>query len=600
MTITASFGLDLADGMSGPADDAAGALERLKAKMEADTKALREMQAAMKRLTSGTVTNVEAVRALQSRMQTARDSIAGAQAKIVQLGGSLDPVAKRARVASQNFGSFSNAAASMPGPLGRMVGSLSALRGVLAGGALAGGLLAIAAAAAAVLVGIAAVTVALARFAIAHGDARRAELLHLEGLIELRRGMGAVGDAGELQGTIDRVARSSAVGRDRLSELAQGLYRVRLRGRDLRQSLETLATIEAATGEEGVRLWRGRVVAAARLGRATEMQGRIQERFGRLARRQMLGLDAQGRKLRESFSALFDDVVVERFLEGLHSITELFSQNTETGRALKGIIDTLVQPLVDQITAGMPLVKQFFKGIVIGALIASIGVNVVRTELAKAFGDDTIGRVDLMRVALWAGVAAVGALVLAVVAAVTVFAALAAVLASLPAILLVVPATIAGVIYGLYRLVRWVGDQDWPEIGRSIVDGIVSGIRSRAATMAQQLRILAADARHTVESALGIRSPSRVFAQIGMQIPRGFAQGVESAAPIASRAVDDMARGTVPDAAAMPSSSTSIDVGGVTVLVQGGTDVGGDELETRIRRAIVEAFEGIAIHAGAT
>jgi prefoldin subunit 5 len=598
-TPTATFGLDLKDGMSAPADDAAAALERLKAKMEADTKALREMQAAMKRLTSGTVSNVAAVQALQSKMQLARDSIARAQSKVIDLGGSLGPVAKRVHVASGGFDRLNGALSGLPGPLGSIVGRFTALQGVLAAGAIPAGLLAIVAAAGAVLVGIGVLTVALARYAIAHGDARRQELLHLEALVELRRGMGAVGNASEIQQTIDRVARSSALARDRISELAQGLYRARLRGRDLRESLEMLSTVEAATGEEGARLWRGRIVAAARLGRATEMNTRIQQRFGRLARQQTLGLDAQSRKLRESFDALFDGVVVDRFLEGLHSITELFSQNTETGRALKSIVDTLVQPLVDQVTAGAPLVKRFFQGIVIGALIAAIGLNVLRNKLADAFGDELIGRVSMMRVALWAGVIVVGALVLAVVAAAAVFAALAASVASFVAVFLIVPTLLVGFVYAIYRGIRWLAEQDWSAIGRSIIDGVASGIRERARVFMQQLRILAADARATLANAFEIRSPSRVFARLGAQLPAGLAQGVERAAPIAAAAVDDMAGGAMPGAVSA-ANSTSVSVGDVHIVVQGGADVGGDELERRIRNALTEAFEGLAIHAGAT
>jgi hypothetical protein len=596
---TASFALDLEDGMSGPAESAAGALEKLKAKLEADTKALRQMQAAMKQLTSGTVTNVAAVRALQAKMNAAKESIASTQAKYIELGGTFDGTGKKAKKLGGDIG---GALQGLPGPLGRLVSSFGSLKGALAAGAIVGGLLAIAAAAAAVLVGTVALTVAIARYAITQGDARRSELLHLESLTMLRSMYSrTAGSAAEMQAAIDRVARSSALGREQIAGMASGLHRAGLRGAAFRETMESLATVEAALGHEGARRFRGRLIAEGRAGRSAEALERIQARFGALARRRGLALDAQNRKLRESISALFNDVNIEGFLEGLHTITELFSQNTVTGRALKAIVDTLVQPLINSITAGFPIVKRFFQGLVIGALLGAIAVLVLRNKLAELFGDSTILEgVDGLRIALWGGVIAFGAIALAIGVATVAMAAFAAafLIALLPLIATV--AAIGLVIYAGYRLVQWFRAQNWSAIGRSMVDGLVGGIRSAASRVTEAMQDIARAAQGALEGALGIESPSRVFAGLGMQIPRGLAQGVEQGAPIAAAAIDDMASASVPGEAVAAGSSTSVSVGPVTVIVQGGADVAGDELQQRIVAALTQVFEGLAIHAGAT
>jgi hypothetical protein len=599
-TQTAEFELKLNDGMTATATSAAGALEKLRGRIEADTKELRAMEAAMKRLTSGTVSNVQAVRAMQSRMQAARDSIAGAQSKYIELGGSLGAIGKKTRTVTAHTQSLASTMRGLPGPLGNVVGRFESLSGLLGSGVFAGGLLAIAAAAVAVIAGVGALTVALVRFAIAHGDARRAEALHLEGLIELRRGMGQTIDtANGLQATFDRVARGSALSRDRIASIGEEFYRARLRGDQLSGALQAYSTIEAAVGQAGARPWRARIIAMARAGRAAEANAMAERRFGALARRNALGLTVQMDKLHENLGALFDGIKVEGFLEALHTITDLFSQNTETGRALKTIVDVLVQPLIDQITMGAPLIKQFFKGLVIGALLATIAVLALKNKLTELFGGQTIEGVSAMRVALWGGVAVMGALVLAVVAAAAAIGFLVAGFVAGIAIFAVFPSLVVGAIYGLYRLVRAAVEYDWSALGRSIVDGMIEGVRSSAGRFTQQLRILATDAVHTVMGAFDSHSPSRVFAQIGMTLPQGLAQGVERAAPIAVGAVDDMAASAIPEAA-VPSSSTSVSIGGgINVYVSGETSGDPAAIAQAIRDELARVLEGLAIHAGA-
>ena len=64
-------------------------------------------------------------------------------------------------------------------------------------------------------------------------------------------------------------------------------------------------------------------------------------------------------------------------------------------------------------------------------------------------------------------------------------------------------------------------------IGTALVRGLVNGVRGAAGAAYESLRGLANGVVSTVKGALGIRSPSRVFAQLGGHVADGFALGIE-------------------------------------------------------------------------
>jgi len=64
-------------------------------------------------------------------------------------------------------------------------------------------------------------------------------------------------------------------------------------------------------------------------------------------------------------------------------------------------------------------------------------------------------------------------------------------------------------------------------IGTALVRGLVNGVRGAAGAAYESLRGLANGVVSTVKVALGIRSPSRVFAQLGGHVADGFALGIE-------------------------------------------------------------------------
>lgn len=84
-------------------------------------------------------------------------------------------------------------------------------------------------------------------------------------------------------------------------------------------------------------------------------------------------------------------------------------------------------------------------------------------------------------------------------------------------------------------------------VGAGIVAGIVAGITGGVGGMGTAITSLGASAIASARAALGIRSPSRVFADlIGAQIPAGIAMGVTAGAPAADAAVAGIVSPSVP------------------------------------------------------
>ena len=69
---------------------------------------------------------------------------------------------------------------------------------------------------------------------------------------------------------------------------------------------------------------------------------------------------------------------------------------------------------------------------------------------------------------------------------------------------------------------------DWWSIGRDVIMGIINGLRDWGSALWNEIGNLARNAWQSAKSALGIGSPSKVFAQeVGRWIPAGMAQGIE-------------------------------------------------------------------------
>lgn len=90
----------------------------------------------------------------------------------------------------------------------------------------------------------------------------------------------------------------------------------------------------------------------------------------------------------------------------------------------------------------------------------------------------------------------------------------------------------------------------WNELGQQIVEGLTEGVQTKKTTFVGKLVNVVTAGVAAVKGALGIHSPSKVFAEIGQYIDEGIISGIESygkkvedvSADVGNRAADSMSR----------------------------------------------------------
>lgn len=82
--------------------------------------------------------------------------------------------------------------------------------------------------------------------------------------------------------------------------------------------------------------------------------------------------------------------------------------------------------------------------------------------------------------------------------------------------------------------------------GIAAAQGLIKGLQSQESAVEAQMLRIAKAMQAAIKKALGIRSPSQVFAQLGRQIPRGMAVGVRKEAPELNRTVATMVSTRIP------------------------------------------------------
>lgn len=604
----ATFTVALEDETSGAATSAAKALQQLREQIDGDTRALAEMQKAMKNLQSGNVVNIQQFKELKAKIDAKKQAIATAQSSYISLGGTFGKTRSSGQGMSAVLQQLKEQAQGMPGPLSGVARGLGSIK--LASGLAVLGTVAVTAALVALTAATVAAVAALAKYGVAQADARRSELLRLEGMTKMRNWYGiAAGNAVEIQKAVDRVSASVSISRDKVAQYAQQLYQAHLRGENLSLALEGVAIKAATQGEAAASNFAGWAAGAAMAGGSVRrLTDDVKARLGGIAQKQMLALTTQSEKSREAFGMLFADLRIEGLLKSLRGVTELFSQSTASGRALKAILTSVVQPVVDMVEAAGPLVRRFFQGMILAALDLQIAYFRLKIRFKETFGDVSLFKgMDGMRTALKLGELAVYGL------AGGLFVAAAALTA-----LLTPFALIAGAVYivgrGFYELGKSVGEWagllfvlaqkalalDWASLGRSIVDGIVNGLKSGASFVVEAMRSLGDTAWKAFKDKLGIASPSKEFAKLGRALPEGVQQGVESGTPGARAAVEDMVsprdvRAPAP-AARAGSAKVEVNVGDIHVHTQS-TEAKG--IAQDIRAEMIRVFESLAIQMGA-
>jgi len=625
---TATFGIDIEE--TG-ADDAAGALESLRDKLQADTGALREMTSALRNLRLGGQGASESANQLKEQIQAMRASVAQSQATFLQMGGSFGKGASQAGGGLDSLADAADdAAMSQQQLLDLLKGSLGPMGGIFEKAGLVskglGGMSVVAVAAAGAFLMLAAAVVAglakLTAFALASADAARSAALTVEAVSRTSASLG------NLASILPGVSAATGLAAGDLTDLAKQLSAAGVSAADMPAALRAVATAEAALGKGGG----AELIEQMKAGKksASELAAEMDQKFGRLVRAKMLSLDAQTARFHESLGQLFAGINLDKFLGGLDQVLSLFGQTTATGRALRTLFTTIFQPLFDGAAAVAPYVKAAFQGIVIGALQIAIVVAKVKASISSAFGGSLGSIVSLSTVLKVAKVAAI-ALGVVFAAAGVMMGATIAVLSAFGAVAMAVFRVISGavgividVFTGLYEgvssvlsgigsalsgavsaVMGFVGG--FVSAGANLISGLVQGITSGAGAILNALLAPVKGGIAAVKSFLGIASPSRLMAGLGGHTAAGFAVGLDAGAGDVADAAGGLAAAAADGVAGAPgpagkagSPGKASPGGGRAVMLTvnvNATGAGASDIAQAVRQEVEAYFEEQALAA---
>lgn len=563
----ATFVVNLDGNLQAGAQASARSLDDLRAEVLAGEGALRQMNAAMRSLKGGASTNIEAFKTLKAQITAQKAKIAGLNTEYVKLGGTFERI--KSPGATNGLRELGSAATGIPGPLGEIATKGSELSGVLGAGGVAGAALLAVAALAAITVATLAAVGKLARFAVVSADAARSQLLLWQAA--LKGGKGAEG----LGASVDRVRRSVALSRTELAGMATGLAKAGLRGAELESALEAIGIAQAVGLDTGP--IQAQIEKAAKLGKSVEsITSKIRAQYGGIAAKQMLGLGAQATKLKDDIGAIFEGIDAEPFLASLKDMLKFFDQSTSTGKALKQLMTSLLSPLVSGAAAAMPSMKEFFRGMLIGALKATVWVLTLRNGLRKLTAGIDLGEHSkaLKALGITAAVAAIsiGLVAAGVTAIVTGLAIMTGLAVAAGGLLIAafVAAAFAPLLLGIaIKNAVVAGVAKLAELGKAaftagtnFVNGLVNGITGGVTRVAAAAKGLAAAAIKATDIKLDAHSPSRVMIKRGDWTAEGFALGMEGGAPDVKRAAESLV--------SIPAQAASGDLGAAAKGAPGG------------------------------
>lgn len=464
---------------------------------------------------------------------------------------------------SGDVGDLADAFEKLGGPLGAIGGkagdATDAFKKLTGSLGTAGGVyLGIALAVTAVTVALVAGAAALMKFAIGSADASRSSGLLAAGIAQSVAG----GEA--LEAKIHALGTQVPQTRDELMSMAGELAKTGLRGKELTDALED-AAVKAAT-----------------------------LKYGPDFQRQTISLNSLTTRLHDNIKDLFKGVMIERFLQSLSSIVELFDSTTVSGNAMKVALTTLVQPVIDGLAnLGPVIVKTFiqFEIWVMRALIAIKPFGSTIVTVAKIVGVAVLAIGAVLAVA--AGVivgmaAAAGALVIGLGYLGAKFTELLFGAQGLGAAILSGPgAAFDWLMAKAQAVIDFIAGLDLVTIGTQLITGLAQGILSGGSAVTTAITGIADGAINAAKSIFKIQSPSAVFAEIGMQTGAGMQKGIDGSAGGVQGSIDAML--AVPSGGA-GTTDASVTHGGDTynIVVQGGGG-GVEEIVDAVKRGILEA-----------
>lgn len=401
---------------------------------------------------------------------------------------------------------------------------------------------------------------AIAAWAVKLADAGRSARLAQEAFEALHPEIAGISSAfAEVEG-------ATGQGADALRKLSTSLRDAKVSAADLPIALRAAALAETALGAGGAAAF----IEDMKAGKLSvqEFANTAEQKFGGIVAKRMLGLEAQGARLKRNFASIFGGLDIDPALSGLETLVALFDENTASGRALKFLFDTVFQPLIDQAQNAAYVVEAFALGFLIGLTKLYIGIKPVLAAIGEIFGFEDTSLADTLDIAKKAGewfaaVFAAGAIVLGVVTA-----AIIAVVAVLVGIQVAISAAIgafarlageltANVVKAIMSVVDYIANTPWAQIGSDIIGGLVGGLKSAGGAVLSTITGIVGGAVSKAKALLGIHSPSTVFASIGEDTGEGFVVGVDDKQGDAQAAVADLVAPPAPPSIEVPAVEAS-------------------------------------------
>jgi hypothetical protein len=642
----ATFSVNLGGDVAAAAKDNASALEEMRAKIDGSIERVKQLSAASKSLRGASEEIVGAKKDLKAIIEAERGAISQANLALLKQGTTYEKLTadmRKAEAAQKKLeakkqadlikklaeaeGKLNAGIKAAGGPLHDLIEKTNRWKEVMTGAGGSAGALGLAVGV--LVVGVAAITTAivvatlkLASFVVESADAMRTLGLMRESMTGSAASGKALGTWVDYLGHRVKLTREEltdlALANDRAFSPARTVVNPRKMGQVVQEITYAMAQAKAGMGKFGDEasgklreiIERGKVFGRTRitpedlegtgikfaevadayaklnhisvdqarkslqgygsdvLAVAKALHAAADNRFAKTNAEQLLSLDVQWAKFKERLISLAGSGVLEPLLKGLSRLLYTLDPASASGKRLQATFEKLGTAIGN---------------IDVGALSDRIGAFITK---AAAAGEAVMGWWKTLEsiasnraviITLEAIGVAIGVVVATVVAGVGLLAAGIAATG-----LLITGPFIA--IYEGYKFLKAIG---WKEVGSSIIDGLIDGIVPGGTRLWAIIKGLAGKVKDSFKSALGISSPSKVFAGYGIETAAGYAKGVEKGAPRAQGAVQAMAPGApaaTGDAASGPSSSGPLIVHQTFEIVVGPGQSGAD-----VVRAIKES-----------
>ncbi len=288
----------------------------------------------------------------------------------------------------------------------------------------------------------------------------------------------------------------------------------------------------------------------AAIGEAIKKKAHITE-FGEAAKKASTTLSGMAARLKGGLmKALF--AIADRALPMIEKVAKpIFDDlmGMMSGGAGGQMFDVLaggVKFFVGLVQRAWPIVKGFATGFAEGFAVALPAIKFLGKSILSVLGPNGVGGLVIIFQTLGRVLGFVAGYLALVVTA----------LAKL--------LTMASLVYGT---VAQVTAAAW-DLGAALVEGIAAGVKAGALAVIKAVIATAGDAVQAAKQILGINSPSKVFAKMGLQTAEGFALGVGDGAKAPQAAMNAMT--APPPAAGSLAGGGGTNVGGVSIAIDTG------------------------------